>query len=58
MAKTYQNPSLYLLQLNNHITKEAKNMLRGVTVVAEAWAVLDSHYGDRNAAVAIITANL
>ena len=51
VAETYQNPSLYLLQLKNH-------MLRGVTVVAEAWAVLDSHYGDRNAAVATVTANL
>ena len=58
VAETYQNPSLYLLQLKNHIPKEAKNMLRGVTVVAEAWAVLDSHYGDRNAAVATVTANL
>ena len=58
VAETYQNPSLYLLQLKNHIPKEAKNMLRGVTVVEEAWAVLDSHYGDKNAAVATVTANL
>ena len=56
MDGVYLEPSVYIMQLKNQLTaKEAKNMLRGVRSIPKAWSILDSHYGDRLAAIATIT---
>jgi hypothetical protein len=55
----YLEPSVYIMQLKNQLApKEAKNMLQGVRSIPEAWGILDSHYGDRLAAITTITATL
>ena len=59
MEGVYLEPSVYIMQLKNQLApKEAKNMLQGVRSIAEAWGILDSHYGDRLAAITTITATL
>ena len=58
VADSYTDHPLYLMQLKNHLRGEAKDMLRGITTVEEAWSVLDQHFGDHNAAIATITTRL
>ena len=55
----YPEPALYLLQLKQHLdSREAQNLLRGMTVVQEAWNTLDQHFGDEDAAINTVLANL
>jgi hypothetical protein len=54
----YPDPALYLLQLKNCLKEDGRNMLRGITEVGEAWALLERHYGNRNAAVSTILTRL
>ena len=49
--KLYTDHMLYITQLKNQLISEGRSMLRRIVDRAEAWEVLDQHYGDRNATV-------
>ena len=58
-AEEWFSPAVMMAQMREHLsTKEAKALIAGKTDPSEAWAVLNSWYGDKELALVNVTYKL
>ena len=58
MANGQYTEAVYILQLKRRIPKEGRNLLSGVTEIAEPWQVLDNYYGIQKMFIASVVEKL